>query len=400
MPALPEQDFEDRLCQVFHETGERFVPDIPLLAMGGAARGRRRRRRRLALGSAAAMLAVSGVTAAVLPNALRTDSVGPAAVAPAPSGDGVPDGARIPQEAHMVSAVAERLPKELRIVRSDGSAAGSAAIPTTQAWAELTLDDGHGQSLLAVRVNHGGQRSARPCPDEPAPDVKCQEETLEDGSMVAVTQFTSQGKGPYRYAGVEWTTPDGMRVTATSYNVGRKTGEWTRPEPLLSVAQLSALAIDPAWRTFEASVRQTLPGLPAADTPVQRPDLLPPGLKVVAGTAGPEQTATLVDGDRTVVLRFQEEQADTSARAWFADAPVLPDDTRIRSVEGRPVPNAQGSTETIVDLLRPDGRRIRVTAVNPAGAGHPDAGRPPLITLDRLTAIARCPGWTVPFPKD
>ncbi len=130
---------------------------------------------------------------------------------------------------------------------------------------------------------------------------------------------------------------------------------------------------------------------------VQRPDLLPPGLKVLTSTgAGPNQRATLTDGRRTVELLVQEEKADRAAQNWFAEAAVLEDDTRLRSVEARPVPGSQGATESIVDVLRPDGTRVRVTALNPAGAGSPEAGKPPLLTPSQLTAIAMCPGWTVP----
>ncbi|MGW4382401.1 hypothetical protein [Kitasatospora sp. NPDC004531] len=397
MPALPEQDFEDRLGRVFRETGESFVADAPLLVLGGADRGRRRQRRRLTLVASVAVVAACGVTAGVLPTVLSTDGIGPAAPAVAPpSASATPAGALIPQEAHMVSAVAERLPPGVRIVRSDGSTAGSAAIPSTRAWAEMTLDDGGGESLLAVTVSQVDEGWPQPCTaPEIVPDAECRGEVRPDGSAVSIVEYSSGGKDPNRHNGITWVTPDGMKVIAISYNFGRKTGEWTRPAPLLDIAQLRALVTDPGWRTFEASVRRTLPKY-SADTPVQRPDLLPPDLKVVAVTTGPEQTVTLADGNRTVVLRYQEEQAEESAQAWFADAPELPDGSRVRSVADRPVPGSQGSTESVVDLLRPDGRRIRVTAVNPAGTGHPDAGREPLLTLDRLTAIASCPGWTVP----
>ncbi|MFJ1793839.1 hypothetical protein [Kitasatospora griseola] len=399
MPALPEHDFEDRLCRVFHETGESFVPDTPRLAMGGATRGRRRQRRRLALGAAVAVLAVSGLGAAVLPSALHTTGTGPAtSPVPSPSVSDRPDAARIPQEAHLASAVAERLPKGLRIVRSDGSTQGSAAFPTNRAWAELVLDDGQGQSLLSVGIFNPRRGNIRPCDELPFAELECRQTPQPDGGMVSVAQYTGKGANPPRFTSVEWVTADGMTIAATSHNMARRGGAPDRPEPLLSAAVLSSLATDPGWRTIGSELLAVMPASTSTDASVQRPDLLPPGLKVLSSTGGVEQTATLADGDRTVVLRLQEEAADQSVLDWFADAPTLPDDTRVRSVANRPVPGTQGSTETVVDVLRPDGRRVRVTAVNPAGAGTPDAGRAPLLTLDQLTAIARCPGWTVPAP--
>ncbi|MFI9785664.1 hypothetical protein ACIHEI_19520 [Kitasatospora sp. NPDC051984] len=403
MPALPEQDFEDRLCQVFRETGDSFVPDTPLLAMVGAARGRRRHRRRLALGSAAAVLAVSGVTAVVLPNALYTDSVGPAAsVAPTPA-DSRPSDAGIPEEAHLVSAVAERLPAGLRIVRSNGSTFGATLAPFGSANAQLTLEDGQGPSLLTLDItNTTGWGPAHSCAGYDIEGVTCVQTAEDDGTKVAVTQWTGADPGPtpHRYSEVQVDAPDGTRVTATSFNSATHAGDSTRPDPLLTVDRLRTLATDPGWRTFKAMLR---PAVTPKDPPerVQQPDLLPAGLQVVSSTGpgGPMQRTMLAAGDRMVELTVVEEQAEPSVESWFADAPAQPDGTRVRSVTGRPVPNAQGATETIVDVLGRDGHRVRVTAVNPAGAGSPDAGRPPLLTLDQLTAIATCPGWTVPHPK-
>ncbi|OKJ06637.1 hypothetical protein [Kitasatospora sp. CB01950] len=395
MPALPEHDFEDRLCQVFRETGESFVPDTPTLTAGGATRGRRRQRRRLTLGAAAAVLLVSGATAAVLPGDLYTDGVGPATSAtPSPFVSDPSGAARIPQEAHLVSAVAERLPAELKILRSDGSAVGSAAFPTTRAWASLTLDDGDGPTQLTVDIYRaGGPPPENSCPAYSLESVICQEAAQDDGSKVTVVEWTEASARRGRTA-VQWDTADGLKVVVSSTGYATANGR-PRAKPLLSVTRLWTLATDPGWRAFAGPLSRTLPKLPV-DAPVQRPDLLPPGLKVLSSTSGPEQTATLTDQDRRVVLHFAQQEADETVRTWFADAPVLPDDTRIRSVENRPVPNAQGATETVVDILRPDGNRVRVTAVNPAGADDADAGRAPLVSLDRLTAIAMCPGWTVP----
>ncbi|MFD8595862.1 hypothetical protein ACFV1L_12725 [Kitasatospora sp. NPDC059646] len=394
MPALPEHDFEDRLARVFHETGESFLPDTPRLAMGGAARGRRRQRRRLVLGSAVAVLAVTGLSAAVLPPVLRTETVGPAVSAPPPPSDA----GLVPQEAHLVSAVAERLPKDLRVVRSAGSTLGAAAFPSATATAALTLDDGRGASLLTVDIyNTVGWGRSTPCASYPIQGVRCEETAEPDGTRVAVTEYTTPDPKPKKYAEVELNSPNGTRVTVASFNSATSSGDATRPEPVLTVAQLRALAADPGWRTFEAALSPGVPNISATGIRVQRPDLLPPGLKVVASSGGgPDQRATLTDGTRTVELQVQEEKADRAAQNWFAEAPALDDTTRIRRVDGRPVPGAQGATESIVDVLRLDGTRVRVTALNPAGAGSPEAGRPPLLTPDQLTAIALCPGWTVP----
>ncbi|MFJ5925237.1 hypothetical protein ACIQF6_21785 [Kitasatospora sp. NPDC092948] len=399
MPALPEHDFEDRLSQVFHETGESFVPDTPLLAMGGAIRGRRRHRRRLALGAAVAVLAVSGVGATMLPNALHTNSVGPAtSSSPSPSVGDPADAARIPQEAHLVSAVAERLPAGLRIVRSGGTTHGTVAFDASYEQAELALDDGHGPSVLTVTIlNTTGWGPSHPCPNYPIDGVKCRQTAEPDGANVAVTEYAADGPRAVRYAEVQLDAPDGMRITVASFNSATPSGDPTRPNPVLSADQLRALAVDPWWRAFDS----LQPALHQTSSPtggwVQRPDLLPAGVKVLYSTGGGQlQQATLAVDGRTVELTVQQQRAGAPVREWFAGAPALPDGTLVRSVAARPIPNAQGATETIADVLRPDGERVRVTAANPAGAGTPDAGQAPLLTLDQVTAIALCRGWTVP----
>ncbi|GLW59499.1 hypothetical protein [Kitasatospora phosalacinea] len=57
------------------------------------------------------------------------------------------------------------------------------------------------------------------------------------------------------------------------------------------------------------------------------------------------------------------------------------------------MPHSPGATETVVDLLRRDHLRMRVTAVDPAGAGANGADKAPLLTLDQLKSLALDPAW-------
>ncbi|MFC8448710.1 hypothetical protein [Kitasatospora sp. NPDC057223] len=72
---------------------------------------------------------------------------------------------------------------------------------------------------------------------------------------------------------------------------------------------------------------------------------------------------------------------------------VLPNGTALRSER---VPLANGQLMWVVIAIRPDGRRVRVSATNSehpiTDSSHPTRAEPPL-TIDQLQAIALSPHW-------
>ncbi|MFB7944772.1 hypothetical protein ACFC6L_07590 [Kitasatospora phosalacinea] len=403
---------EEALARAFRETGGQFLADTPRLVAAGAVRGRRRRRGRLSAlaGAAALVLAVSALTAvaqsdghpalAVGPAAPGTALVPPSAGASGTSGTstastaskGTGADAALPEELHTVSVLARLLPPGVRIVRSSGSTHGPGAVPSSEATAYLLVDNGHGRSRLSVSVdNTKWDKALGGCPTGQVAGRTCQEVPDAVGGRVFVSTWhpasSSTSGGPASHD-VRLEDPDGLRVILAS-----APEEWASGGPapgtdvLLTQDQLTAIATAPAWR----SVLGTLTQVPKDTRPapdVRLPDLVPAGLKLktFSGTWS-RQYAVLADGAREVDLTVQVAPTDQVTRSWFAQAPVLADGSRVRTAADRPVPYAQGAAETVVAVLRPDGLLLRVTALDPAGAGV-------LLTREQVEAVALSPSWS------
>ncbi|GLW52724.1 hypothetical protein [Kitasatospora phosalacinea] len=394
---------EEALLRAFRETGGQFLADTPRLVEAGAVRGRRRRRGQLSAlaGAAALVLAVGALTAVARPDGHPALAVGPAAPGasrvPPPAGasdasGGTAADAALPEELHTVSVLGRLLPPGVRIVRSSGSTHGPGTVPNSEATAYLLVDNGHGRSKLSVSVgNAGWEKALGGCPTGQVVGWACHEVPDAVGGRMFVSTWgpapSAASGGPVSHD-VRLEDPDGLRVVLHSSQE-----EWTDGGPasgadaLLTVDQLTAIAADPAWR----SVLGTLTRVPKDTRPtpeVRLPDLVPTGLnvKTFSGTWS-QQYATLADGTREVDLTVQVAQADRVTRSWFARAPVLADGSRVRTAADRPVPYAQGATETVVAVLRPDGLLLRVTALDPAGAGV-------LLTREQVEAVALSPSWS------
>ncbi|ALC29186.1 hypothetical protein [Streptomyces sp. CFMR 7] len=107
-------------------------------------------------------------------------------------------------------------------------------------FASVVVDDGQGRSLVQINV----QRDMRDVADQLYGDVT----TLPDGTLLATSQVPGEKGGK----GVVWWTadtmrPDGMRVVVSAFNSGAQSTPATRPEPALTMKQLTALATSPEW---------------------------------------------------------------------------------------------------------------------------------------------------------
>ncbi|MFE1316787.1 hypothetical protein [Kitasatospora phosalacinea] len=395
---------EETLLRAFRETGGQFLADTPRLVEAGAVRGRRRRRGQLSAlaGAAALVLAVGAFTAVVQPDGRPALAVGPAApgtslVPPSATASGTAGAsggtaadAALPEELHTVSVLGQLLPPGVRIVRSSGSTHGPGTVPSSEATAYLLVDNGHGRSKLSVSVgNAEWEKALGGCPTGQVAGRVCHELPDAVGGRVFVTTWgPSTASGGLLSHDVRLEDPDGLRVVLHSSRVeGADGAPASGADALLTPDQLTAVATAPAWR----SVLGTLARVPQdthATPDVRLPDLVPAGLKVrtFSGTWS-QQYATLADDTREVDLTVQVAQADQVTRSWFAQAPVLADGSRVRTAADRPVPYAQGATETVVAVLRPDGLLLRATALDPAGAGV-------LLTREQVEAVALSPSWS------
>ncbi|KOT44155.1 hypothetical protein ADK41_04620 [Streptomyces caelestis] len=109
-------------------------------------------------------------------------------------------------------------------------------------FAYVVVDDGRGESLVQVNVQHGM--------GDIAGELYTDGETLPDGTRVAVRQ----GNGDDRVAGVlMWTADtlrpgeDGFRVVISAFNNGAAHAEPSRATPALTVDQLREMALSPEW---------------------------------------------------------------------------------------------------------------------------------------------------------
>ncbi|MFD3540352.1 hypothetical protein ACFWUQ_12745 [Streptomyces sp. NPDC058662] len=105
-------------------------------------------------------------------------------------------------------------------------------------FGQAVLHDGKGLSLVQLSHTKGDNRPALT-----GPGVT----TTDDGTrMQVIRKAAEHGRGV-----VEWTVeavrPNGLRVVVTAYNTGEQFGAATRPEPALSVAQLTEIALAPRW---------------------------------------------------------------------------------------------------------------------------------------------------------
>ncbi|GAA2779664.1 hypothetical protein GCM10010441_00410 [Kitasatospora paracochleata] len=387
MPAQTGPGFEEELVQVFRETGEAFHPDHERLALGGAVRGRRLRRRRLA-GTTGAALACTLVLTGGLVVLDRSQSGSGRTVGPAASGPAARE------DRDLVTLLAERLPAGTVVRRSEGTSYGPGSVPVAYQRAELSIDDGHGAGQVQLTVSRRSGGGSDPgkirCPQSDSPKEICTSVTRPDGSILVSAEIAPPDNDPLRSRTVSLLTPDGLVVVLDAANFAdSQKQDITRPEPVLTLDQLQALALDPIWHEVPTSATQdgVTPSPGFGSTPMDQ--LLPSRLtRQSGGGTAADRTATLTDGTATVVVAVQLQRADDEVRKHFAAAPTLPDGTRMLTVEARAVPGSQGATETVVDLLRPDGRRVRAAATNPAGADSATAGREPLLTVDQLTSLA------------
>jgi hypothetical protein len=235
------------------------------LAAGGLARGRRLRRvRRVQLaGLAAAVLVAAVTTTTAVASGAGRPTDGPAGVAAA--GDPMPSpSARGPlTSANLAEAMPGLLPEgatgRWQPAPSGGDEVGASAL--------LRDAKGSGRSVVIVRASAPGELPLV-CPDLAGTAATCTVSRLPDGSTLRLdqnfeypaTKSTQGGKAGPRGRGAKvWSAtlarPDGILVylEATDSSAS-KHGRATRPAPILTLDQLTAVVTDPAWQTLLAAL--------------------------------------------------------------------------------------------------------------------------------------------------
>ncbi|CAL9466278.1 hypothetical protein SUDANB105_02729 [Streptomyces sp. enrichment culture] len=432
-PTEPTQDpFENRLGAALRETGDTFDTDRPALIAAGQARGRRMRLRRRAavFGGAASLVAVGVSAALVLPgNGSGTgtapgggggaQSVGRAGTASATTSTPAPETAE-----ELIATLKSLLPPgKVTGERGDGTAGGSP-------YAHVVFDDGEGPGAVSVGLSRvePGSESARQVTECPAKAFvahdACSTTRLADGSLLMIFQgyeYPDRRVDTKRWQ-AELVTAEGQHISVSEWNAeAEKDAPITREEPPLSPEELAKIAQASAWRAAIDAIPEHPKGKPSAGTGSgdegrnpgaggEAPPaadgttvvktlkkLLPKGLKVVSdGGQETEYGYVVVDdgkGRSMVQINVQAGMSDVADQLFGPDSQTLEDGTKVVVRQGPGEKGGEGVVMWTVDTMRPDGRRVVISAFN-SGAQHTAATREtPALTIGQLREIALDPQW-------
>ncbi|MFF7903580.1 hypothetical protein ACIP4X_08320 [Streptomyces sp. NPDC088817] len=130
--------------------------------------------------------------------------------------------------------------------------------------------------------------------------------------------------------------------------------------------------------------------------------LVPHGIEIVS-RSGPDDDGfgyvVLDDGrGRSLVqVNVQPDMRDVEKQLFGPDAKVLPDGTKVAT---RKQPGEKGIPGIVwwsADTIRPDGRRVVISAFNSGAQNTPATRKDPVLTMKQLEAIATAPTW---HPQD
>ncbi|MEU6161738.1 hypothetical protein [Streptomyces sp. NPDC047130] len=426
--------FEDRFARALQDAGAGFGPGRDLAA-AGAARGRRLlARRRAAVLAGAAAVACAGVSGALLlPGAGGADdprsvtaastSTSPAGSSPAGSSSGSSPAGSSPAAGTVDAGItAEEMIRTLKDLLPEGTTSGEEGAGSERhplpPYAGLVYDDGEGGGAISLSLNRvePGSNQAREtttCPDKAlVRHDACRTEKLADGSRLMLFQGYEypDGRADTKWWAADLVTPQGHHVSVSEWNAeAQKDAPVTRDRPPLSMAQLRTVATAPAWRALAevgpAPEKQAPPE--GTDTPPADPSgkairrtlvsLLPDDVEVVDQGGQDTQYAFLVlddgQGASLVQINVQADMSDVEDQLFGADAETLPDGTKVVERRGPGEKGGEGVVKWTVDTIRPDGRRVVISAFN-SGAQHTDATREtPALTVEELRDIATDPRW-------
>ncbi|WP_431959639.1 hypothetical protein [Actinacidiphila sp. bgisy160] len=232
-----EEDFTEAL----RTTLMTFEPPNAAPLLQGCVRdGRRRRRRRAAAAgvSGAAVLALVGLGAVVVPGLLSDGRpadhtlAGPAASATTGSASATPE------PAFTGTLPADRALAILTTLLPSGLTHSSP--PGGRQSGQLWVDDGHGKSLFEVHVSRQTSTAAI------RSHVFAGTNPMADGTLIASRQ-APPGTSPGHEV-VNVLHPDGLYVTISVWQAPSQNVPSTRTTPILTPAQLRAIATSPQWR--------------------------------------------------------------------------------------------------------------------------------------------------------
>ncbi len=292
---------------------------------------------------------------------------------------------------------------------TDGAARDteSAQEPPGSPMVSALFDDGRGKGAVRLGITRAdpGGHSAREMVTCPARAYvrfdSCRSEKLSDGSDFMLLQRYVYNTGKVKEWRAVLVTPDGLAVDVSEYNAPAEKGEpVSRVDPPLDPAQLRRLTTDGAWRSVTGALPAAKPegevGIPGEPGEEKMHStltaLLPKGLKLgdTYGRAG--FASVVVDdggGGSLVEVNAQVGMDDLLG----GRTPTEKDGTVVTVTRGGGEKGVAGIVQLTVDAVKPDGRRVVLSAYN-ADTHHSAATRKqPALTAEQLKAIALSPTW-------
>ncbi|MCX5146318.1 MULTISPECIES: hypothetical protein [unclassified Streptomyces] len=407
--------FEDELSEALRRTGDGFSPDAHALVTAGEQRGRRlvaRRRAAVVGGSVVALALIAGGSAYT--GGLFDGAGGSGTTVAAPPA--VPTQSPVMNEKTGGGAVsADQLIGVFKQLLPGGTVSGAKARGTGEtAHPRVSglYDDGKGPAVLGVdlaRVEPKGQSAAQSvaCPDENLQDFDgCTAETLADGSKLMVFRGYEypDRREPTKLWRATLVTPQGYQVDVQEWNATAEKGQpVSRTDPPLTPGELKAFATSPLWRPALSDLPAAAPdaGAGPADTAsgaaAVLESLLPKSGITVDSKGGEGDYGYVVlddgKGQSLVQVNVQAGMGELLKGRFGAGAVTQPDGTKVKSEE---LPGEKGGANVVcwtVDTLRPDGRRVVVSAFNTGNQNKPATRDKPVLTMEQLQQIALDPKW-------
>ncbi|WP_332760168.1 hypothetical protein [Streptomyces sp. MT206] len=415
--------FEDELGNALRRAGDGFTTDGHALVEAGERRGRRlvARRRAAVVGGSVLTLAVVATGGAYTGGLFggaggsggpgRVDVAAPPELsagptkAPARGGPSSRTGSGAVSGAQLVSVLKELLPGG-KVTDTEASGTGAPQGPSVRG----VYDDGEGAAQIGVtltRTDPDGRTTAGAleCPDANTTDYEaCATETLADGSKVMVFQGYEypDRREPTKLWRATLVTRQGFQVEVMEWNAPAEKGaKVSRPSPPLGPAQLKTFAASPLWHP-------ALGDLPAAPAEGPAPDpvgadaravlesLVPKNGITVASKGGGGDYAYLVldDGKGASLVQVNvQEQMGAALGGHMSGATTLPDGTKVLETKQPGEKGGKGVLWWSADTLRPDGRRVVVSAFNTGNQSKPATRKEPVLTMEQLRTIALDPKW-------
>ncbi|MFF1491346.1 hypothetical protein [Streptomyces sp. NPDC058304] len=406
---------EDVLGEALRRTGDGFTPDPHALVAAGEQYGRRlaARRRAAVVGGSVVALAVIAAGSAYAGGLFDGAGGSGATVAAPPAVPKEPPAAKEKTGGGSVSA--DQLIGVFRQLLPGGTVSGAKARGTGEtAYPSVSglYDDGEGPAALGValaRVDPKGQIAAQSvtCPDENVLDFDgCTAETLADGSKLMVFQGYEypDRRVPTKVWRATLVTPQGCQVDVQEWNATAEKGQpVSRDNPPLAPEELKEFATSPLWQPALSDLPAAEPDAVAGQTATAASaaavlESLLPKAGITVGSKGGEGDHGYVvlddgKGKSLVQVGVQAGMGDVLKGHFGSGAVTLPDGTRVKS-EARDGEKAGANVVWwTVDTLRPDGRRVVVSAFNTGNQNKPATRDKPILTMEQLKQIALDPKW-------